>query len=548
VEAFAVQHDPQRNLFDCNLLYIVDPLDRLISRPLDPTARDKQRTVELKSSTLERMLKQEQQFYKDRCNEYTRSPSTQLEKEIQDSSGRISTLEKQLTSEEAEQPLQKPDPVVSQASTTSEEPSSAAMASTERHPVATGSRVSTKDVEGKNTTLSGKRKKSHSQSGDKKSGGLRLHGSKGSQSTESLTSKSKKMSLTSLESSSSVALNNGHVVGAIDENQAYKSVSSLSEASQDSVSNICIDASDEDEGLDDDSKGPFSDLSLLERSPAHLAVFLNFLISKSSHSPNNLFFYLISGVYQRHHGNKELKRMANELYLTFLHSTAPLKLDIDQSLRKQIESTLKLKSSSDESLRSVFIKAREYVYVLVSQQLSGFRSMRTLGLGSMFGDTVLSDGHSKHDHIEIVGQLLLPHLQHLAVSRGEESAEKRSKREATASCLAVFLQDIGVKMKLRTDSSNRLSSFVNSAKLSKSSSIFKNKKVHVINGHEFVANHYHYPTFCDHCGGLLWGLGFQGYQCQVCGFNVHKQSCNTDLTGECEGPGRKAHVVWLVRL
>jgi hypothetical protein len=105
------------------------------------------------------MLKQEQQFYKDRCNEYTRSPSTQLEKEIQDSSGRISTLEKQLTSEEAEQPLQKPDPVVSQASTTSEEPSSAAMASTERHPVATGSRVSTKDVEGKNTTLSGKRKK-----------------------------------------------------------------------------------------------------------------------------------------------------------------------------------------------------------------------------------------------------------------------------------------------------------------------------------------------------------------------------------------------------
>jgi hypothetical protein len=40
VEAFAVQHDPQRNLFDCNLLYIVDPLDRLISRPLDPTVSE----------------------------------------------------------------------------------------------------------------------------------------------------------------------------------------------------------------------------------------------------------------------------------------------------------------------------------------------------------------------------------------------------------------------------------------------------------------------------------------------------------------------------
>ncbi|XP_062499609.1 uncharacterized protein LOC134176937 [Corticium candelabrum] len=130
-------------------------------------------------------------------------------------------------------------------------------------------------------------------------------------------------------------------------------------------------------------------------------------------------------------------------------------------------------------------------------------------------------------------------------SHGDESPQTKNKREAMASCLAIFLQDVGVKLKLKSDA-NRLASFTNTVKLTtKSSGLFKNKKVHVISGHEFVANHYHYPTFCDHCDGLLWGFGFQGYQCQVCGFNVHKQSCNTNLQEMCAGPGRKSPVVRL---
>lgn len=50
--------------------------------------------------------------------------------------------------------------------------------------------------------------------------------------------------------------------------------------------------------------------------------------------------------------------------------------------------------------------------------------------------------------------------------------------------------------------------------------------------HKFKVNNYMSPTFCDHCGTMLYGLFRQGLKCQVCGVNCHKK-CEKFMPNLC---------------
>ncbi|CAJ0572176.1 unnamed protein product, partial [Mesorhabditis spiculigera] len=50
--------------------------------------------------------------------------------------------------------------------------------------------------------------------------------------------------------------------------------------------------------------------------------------------------------------------------------------------------------------------------------------------------------------------------------------------------------------------------------------------------HVFAARTFHKPTFCDHCGSLLYGLVRQGMQCNSCHSNVHKR-CHENAAHNC---------------
>uniref|UniRef100_A0A8C9V3C8 Protein kinase C n=1 Tax=Scleropages formosus TaxID=113540 RepID=A0A8C9V3C8_SCLFO len=50
--------------------------------------------------------------------------------------------------------------------------------------------------------------------------------------------------------------------------------------------------------------------------------------------------------------------------------------------------------------------------------------------------------------------------------------------------------------------------------------------------HKFNIHNYKVPTFCDHCGSLLWGIVKQGLHCKICKMNVHIR-CKGNVAPSC---------------
>ncbi|XP_053724171.1 protein kinase C delta type-like [Synchiropus splendidus] len=62
--------------------------------------------------------------------------------------------------------------------------------------------------------------------------------------------------------------------------------------------------------------------------------------------------------------------------------------------------------------------------------------------------------------------------------------------------------------------------------------MFQKERFKIDMPHRFKCHNYRSPTFCDHCGSLLWGLYRQGLKCEDCGMNVHS-NCQTKVANLC---------------
>uniref|UniRef100_A0A7N8YN41 Protein kinase C n=1 Tax=Mastacembelus armatus TaxID=205130 RepID=A0A7N8YN41_9TELE len=62
--------------------------------------------------------------------------------------------------------------------------------------------------------------------------------------------------------------------------------------------------------------------------------------------------------------------------------------------------------------------------------------------------------------------------------------------------------------------------------------MFQKERFKIDMPHRFKYYNYKSPTFCDHCGSLLWGLYRQGLKCEDCGMNVHSY-CQAKVANLC---------------
>uniref|UniRef100_A0A8C9WB54 protein kinase C n=1 Tax=Scleropages formosus TaxID=113540 RepID=A0A8C9WB54_SCLFO len=69
---------------------------------------------------------------------------------------------------------------------------------------------------------------------------------------------------------------------------------------------------------------------------------------------------------------------------------------------------------------------------------------------------------------------------------------------------------------------------------------FQKERFKIDMPHRFKTYNYMSPTFCDHCGSLLWGLVKQGLKCEDCAMNVHHK-CQTKVANLC---GINQKFVW----
>ncbi|XP_064138815.1 rho guanine nucleotide exchange factor 11 isoform X6 [Loxodonta africana] len=128
----------------------------------------------------------------------------------------------------------------------------------------------------------------------------------------------------------------------------------------------------------------FQDLEKLKSRPAHLGVFLRYILSQADPSP--LLFYLCAEVYQQTNP-KDSRSLGKDIWNIFLEKNAPLRVKIPEMLQAEID--LRLRNSED--IRSVLCEAQEAAMPEIQEQIHDYRTKRTLGLGSLYGENDLLD-------------------------------------------------------------------------------------------------------------------------------------------------------------
>uniref|UniRef100_A0A452RHH0 Rho guanine nucleotide exchange factor 11 n=1 Tax=Ursus americanus TaxID=9643 RepID=A0A452RHH0_URSAM len=128
----------------------------------------------------------------------------------------------------------------------------------------------------------------------------------------------------------------------------------------------------------------FQDLEKLKARPAHLGVFLRYIFSQAD--PSLLLFYLCADVYQQTNP-KDSRSLGKDIWNIFLEKSAPLRVKVPEVLQAEID----LRLRGNEDIRAALREAQEAAMPEIQEQIQDYRTKRTLGLGSLYGENDLLD-------------------------------------------------------------------------------------------------------------------------------------------------------------
>lgn len=284
---------------------------------------------------------------------------------------------------------------------------------------------------------------------------------------------------------------------------------------------MCFEDDDQDEESSEENEDykPFQHLQEVEKRKAYLSILLHYLISNDD--PSALFFYVITEIYASAPGNaKELRKWAYEIYSTFLIPEAPLRVTVDEKFIKAIDDFLNTKSDKEDCLRCIFQQSRYDAQSAVKCMLKEFWNKQKLGLGNIYGVDELKLNLDKSQEAKIIEKHLMPHMENFMEDRA-----KSARDQAQGWALATFLRHVGVpKPSSHSNILERVQSFVMKERKEKGIKLPGSRsKTKTHRNHQYVPQHYYVLTECVHCHSIIWGVGYQGYQCSNCEQNVHKQ-------------------------
>uniref|UniRef100_A0A8C5ZHF3 Rho guanine nucleotide exchange factor 11 n=1 Tax=Marmota marmota marmota TaxID=9994 RepID=A0A8C5ZHF3_MARMA len=132
----------------------------------------------------------------------------------------------------------------------------------------------------------------------------------------------------------------------------------------------------------------FQDLEKLRSRPAHLAVFLRYIFSQADPSP--LLFYLCAEVYQQTNP-KDSRSLGKDIWNIFLEKNAPPLAPTPCPCCLPWALTTDLRLRNGEDVRGILCEAQEAAMPEIQEQIHDYRTKRTLGLGSLYGENDLLD-------------------------------------------------------------------------------------------------------------------------------------------------------------